>query len=97
MARRKTPRSRFSDELIDQLLEGQEHGAHLLGNDGLIAELKKHLAERMLDAEMDVHLDDPEQQDAGHHRNGRSSKAVTLDDDRVVPGHSPGRGSSTPR
>ena len=36
MAHRKNPESRFSDELIDQLLEGEEHGAHLLDNDGLI-------------------------------------------------------------
>ena len=84
MARRKKTTSRFSDELIDELLEGQEHGVHLLGNDGLIGELKKRLAERMLETEMDVHLDDPEQQADGNHRNGYSSKTVTMDDDRVV-------------
>ena len=84
MARRKKPTSAFSDELIDQLLEGREHGAHLLGSDGLVGELKKRLAERMLETEMDVHLDDPEQQAAGNHRNGRSPKTVTMDDDRVV-------------
>lgn len=84
MARRKKTTSRFSDELIDELLEGQEHGAHLLGNDGLIGELKKRLAERMLETEMDVHLDDAEQQADGNHRNGYSSKTVTMDDDRVV-------------
>jgi putative transposase len=84
MAQRKKPESRFSDELIDELLEGREHGAHLLGNDGLIGELKKRLAERMLETEMDLHLDDPEQQEAGNHRNGRSSKTVTMSDDRVV-------------
>ena len=36
MARRKKSESVFSDELIDELLEGREHGAHLLGNDGLV-------------------------------------------------------------
>lgn len=84
MARRKKIESRFSDELIDQLLEGQTHGAHLLESDGLIGELKKRIAERMMQAEMDVHLDDPEQQEAGNHRNGSSSKTVTMADDRVV-------------
>ena len=84
MARRKKTESPFSDELIDELLEGREHGVHLLGNDGLVGELKKRLAERMLETEMDAHLDDPEQQAAGNHRNGRSSKTVTMDDDRVV-------------
>ena len=84
MAKRKQSESPFSDELIDELLEGREHGAHLLGKEGLVGELKKRLAERMLETEMDVHLSDPEQQDAGNHRNGRSSKTVTMDDDRVV-------------
>lgn len=84
MAKRKQSESPFSDELIDELLEGREHGAHLLGNEGLVGELKKRLAERMLETEMDVHLEDPEQQSAGNHRNGRSSKTVTMDDDRVV-------------
>lgn len=84
MARRNKPESRISDELIDELLAGQQHGAHLLGNGGLIGDLKKRLAERMLETEMDVHLDDAEQQEAANHRNGRSSKTVTMDDDRVV-------------
>lgn len=82
MAKRK--QSPFSDELIDKLLEGQEHNAALLGNDGLVGELKKRLAERMLSAEMDEHLDDEAQQALGNHRNGYSQKSVTMADDRVV-------------
>lgn len=82
MARRSKPT--IDDELIDKLLEGREHGAALLGDDGLIGELKKRLAERMLSAEMDVHLDDAEQQEAGNYRNGYSQKAVTMSDDKVV-------------
>ena len=82
MARRTKPT--IDDELIDKLLEGREHSAALLGNDGLIGELKKRLAERMLSAEMDVHLDDDDQQAAGNHRNGYSQKSVTMADDRVV-------------
>lgn len=69
MARRTKPR--IDDELIDKRLEGGEHSAALLGNEGLIGELKKRLAERMLSAEMGVHLDDEEQQAAGNHRNGQ--------------------------
>lgn len=84
MAKRKQPESPFSDELLDELLEGREHGAYLLGNEGLVGELKKRLAERMLETEMDVHLDDPEQQATGNHRNGRSSKTVTMDEEQVV-------------
>lgn len=82
MARRK--QQIFDDELIDKLLEGREHSAALLGNDGLIGELKKRLAERMLAAEMDEHLGDEEQQAQGNHRNGFSPKTVTMADDRVV-------------
>jgi putative transposase len=82
MARRNKPS--IDDALIDQLLEGREHSAALLGNDGLIGELKKRLAERILAAEMDVHLDDEAQQAGGNHRNGYSQKSVTLADDRVV-------------
>ena len=82
MARRTKPT--IDDELIDKLLEGREHSAALLDNDGLIGELKKRLAERMLSAEMDVHLDADDQQAAGNHRNGYSQKSVTMADDRVV-------------
>lgn len=82
MARRT--KSTIDDELIDKLLEGREHSAALLENDGLIGELKKRLAERMLSTEMDVHLDDAEQQAAGNHRNGFSQKTVTMAEDRVV-------------
>lgn len=74
----------IDDELIDKLLEGREHSAALPGNDGLIGELKKRLAERMLSTEMDVHLDSEERQAAGNLRNGYSRKLITLADDRVV-------------
>ena len=57
------------------MLEGLEHSAALLGNDGLIGELKQRLAERMLSAEMDVHLDDEAQQAAGNHCNGYSHQS----------------------
>lgn len=53
MARRAKPT--IDDDLIDKLLEGREHSASLLGNDGLIGELKKRLTERMLSAEMEEH------------------------------------------
>jgi transposase-like protein len=88
MARRT--KSTIDDELIDKLLEGHEHSAALLGNDGLIGELKKRLAERMLSAEMDVHLDDEEQQAGGNHRNGYSQKSVTMADDVALTKVKPG-------
>jgi len=41
VARRNKPT--IDDELIENLVEGREHSAALLGNDGLIGELKKEI------------------------------------------------------
>ncbi len=46
----------------------------VLESGGLIGELKKALAERMLNAELDVHLDQDAEQASGNHRNGFSPK-----------------------
>lgn len=48
-------KSTIPAELLDQLLAGQDP-KKLFEQDGLLGELKKALAERMLNAEMDVHL-----------------------------------------
>ena len=61
--------AKIDQELIDKLLAGEDPKT-VLSSDGLLGELKKALAERMLDAEMDVHLEDPQQQAKGNHRNG---------------------------
>ena len=53
MARRKEPR--IPDHLLDQLLAGAE-AKSAFAKDGLLDELKKALAERALNAEMDHHL-----------------------------------------
>lgn len=45
----------FSAELLDALLEGRDPKT-VLDSGGLMGDLKKALAERMLNAEMDVHL-----------------------------------------
>jgi len=65
----------FSKELLDQLLAGRDPKS-VLDSGGLIGDLKKALAERMLNAEMDVHL--ANEADAGlrNHRNGSSGKTV---------------------
>lgn len=65
----------FSAELLDALLEGRDPKT-VLDSGGLIGDLKKALAERMLNAEMDVHLDSEAESDAGNHRNGTSAKTV---------------------
>lgn len=65
----------FSAELLDRLLEGRDPKT-VLDSGGLIGDLKKALAERMLNAEMDVHLDSEAESNAGNHRNGTSTKTV---------------------
>jgi len=82
--RRTKPASRIDDALIDQLLAGRPQGPGLFSEDGLIGELKKRLAERMLATELDVHLADPDQVAAGNHRNGTSTKTVQFAEERVV-------------
>ena len=81
MAKKKTPA--FSAEMLDQLLDGQDPTT-VLRSDGLIGDLKKALAERMLNAELDVHLDSEAEQAAGNHRNGSSQKTVLSDDGELV-------------
>ena len=73
----------LSAELLDELLEGQDP-AKVLQSDGLLGDLKKALAERMLNAELDVHLDSEAEQSAGNHRNGSSLKTVRSEDGELV-------------
>jgi putative transposase len=62
-------------ELLDQLLQGRDPKT-VFESEGLLDELKKALAERMLNAEMDHHLEQESEQAAGNHRNGLSHKTV---------------------
>jgi len=73
----------FSTELLDQLLSGRDPKA-VLDSGGLIGELKKALAERMLNAEMDVHLEQPAEAEASNHRNGSSPKTVLTADGELT-------------
>ncbi|WP_347094155.1 IS256 family transposase [Sphingomonas parapaucimobilis] len=78
MSRRKEPS--IPAALLDQLLAGSDAGAAL--QDGrLLDSLKKALAERALNAEMDHHLD----QDSQDHnsRNGYGRKTVTTDGGKI--------------
>jgi putative transposase len=65
----------FSKELLDQLLAGRDPKT-VLDSGGLIGDLKKALAERMLNAEMDVHLEQEAEAGLKNHRNGTSPKTV---------------------
>src|SRR3954466_12518554 len=73
MARRKAPV--IADELLDQLLAGRDPQA-ALGRDGLVEELKRSLAERALNAEMDHHLDGEVAEGRSNSRNGYGRKTL---------------------
>src|SRR3712207_3761439 len=74
MARRKAPH--IPNELLDQLLSGTDAAA-ALQQGGLLDDLKKALAERALNAEMDHHL--AGEGGAGNSRNGYGRKMVLTD------------------
>jgi len=64
---------------LDELLSGRDP-KEVFSKDGLFDELKKALAERALNAEMDHHLANEE---AGNSRNGYGKKTVTTDTGRI--------------
>ncbi len=76
MARRKAPV--IADELLDQLLAGRDPQT-ALAEDGLIDELKRALAERALNAEMDHHLDGEAAEGRANSRNGYGRKTLLTD------------------
>ena len=78
MATRTARKGPISDELLDQLLAGQDP-AEAFRSGELIDDLKKAVAERALDAEMEAHLEREGEQDAGNHRNGHNRKRVLTD------------------
>src|SRR5215208_4460785 len=78
MARRKEPR--IPDHLLDQLLAGAD-AKTAFAKDGLLDELKKALAERALNAEMDHHLE--QENEVGNTRNGYGRKSVLTDTGKI--------------
>jgi putative transposase len=80
MARRKAPV--IPDELLDQLLAGRDPQA-AFGKDGLVDELKRALAERALNAEMDHHLDGEAAEGRANSRNGYGQKTLLTDSGKL--------------
>ena len=78
MPRRKEPK--IPDAILDQLLAGADPKTAFDPN-GLLDELKKALAERALNAEMDHHL--ACENGAGNGRNGYGKKTVITDTSRI--------------
>jgi putative transposase len=75
-------------EILDELLKGKDPKT-MFSSDGLLGELKKALAERVLNAEMDHHLADSTQDEvseaekAGNRRNGYSKKTVLTENEAI--------------
>ncbi len=90
---RKRKKPSIADELLDELLKGKDAQAAFQSGE-LVQGLKKALAERILNAEMDHHLDGDHEQVSGNHRNGHSRKTVITDDgnmDVAIPRDRQGR------
>ena len=62
-------------DLRDQLLAGR-NPKDVFNKDGLVDELKKALSERILNTELDEHLDSDGAEGKSNHRNGYSKKSV---------------------
>jgi putative transposase len=77
MPRRKEPR--IPDAVLDQLLAGADPNT-VFDPNGLIDDLKKALAERVLNAEMDHHLAGEE---PSNRRNGYGKKTVITDTGQI--------------
>ena len=80
MARRKQPA--ISDGLLDQLLAGADPKT-AFAKDGLLDELKKAFAERALNAEIDHHLDNGEEDGRPNSRNGYGRKSVLTETGKI--------------
>ena len=68
---------------MDQLLEGRDPET-VFTQDGLLDELKKGLSERVLNAELDAHLDAETADGKTNRHNGRSQKTVLTGTSKVT-------------
>src|ERR1700756_3214213 len=62
-------------ELLDQVLAGRDP-KEVFAKDGLLDDLKKAPSERILNAELDEHLDGERVEGGANRRNGHSKKSV---------------------
>jgi putative transposase len=73
----------IAKEILDQLLAGRDP-QEVFGRDGLVDELKKALSERILNAELDEHLEQEREEGLANRRNGRSRKTVLTGTSKVA-------------
>ena len=70
-------------DVLDQLLAGRDP-KDVFGKDGLVDELKKALSERILNTELDEHLDAENAEGKSNQRNGYSKKSVLTATSKVT-------------
>ena len=70
---------RISDAMLDAMLAGTD-AATVAHSGELLSELRQRLAERILDAEVEVHLNQEVESGRGNTRNGHYRKTVLTDD-----------------
>ena len=79
----------IKNEILDELLKDKDPKTTIFSSEGLLGELKKALAERILNAEMDHHLADSTQEEvseaekSGNRRNGYSKKTVLTENEAI--------------
>ena len=71
--------NQINDAMLDEVLAGTDAAA-MFHSGELLSELRQRLAERILDAEMEVHLDQEVERERGNTRNGHNCKTVLTDD-----------------
>jgi putative transposase len=69
-------------DTLDELLSGR-NPKEVFSKDGLFDELKKALAERVLNAELDDHLEGESAAGKANHRNGYSKKTVLTETSKI--------------
>ena len=72
----------IADELLDQLLAGRD-ASTVFDKDGLLDDLKRALAERALNSEMDHHLASEGAEGRSNSRNGYGKKTVLTDSGKL--------------
>jgi len=70
-------------DTLDDLLVGRDP-KEVFSKDGLFDELKKALAERVLNAELDDHLEGEAAEGRANRRNGSSKKSVLTETAKIL-------------
>ena len=89
-------KSKITDTLLDEILKKYTQPSDLLGPDGLLAELKKRMINRVLEAELTTHLGyekhqspppkstERDEESTPNARNGHSAKSLRSDNGKLT-------------